>query len=620
MKKAIITTSILALFSGAVIAAEYDVVLQSMSNVTISNPDNTQGIVAGKYSGKSVSMSDVKYNDISVTVDYDDNSITTQLHGGITRISKGTLTVEDSTFKNINMHSQYQVQGGAIYVNDVGAKAVITGSTFDSITSSVGDYTPSSALPFAMGSAIINYRGDLSVSDTDFNNNKVVANKAEHSAEGGAIYLMMTGKPDTHHTEGEKVSFTNVKFTNNSAVSVANNNEHSAGGAIIVQGRYDGVYDSTRSLTFTDTVFQNNQAGWGGAIYSDTQSMTFNVSAGKELAYTGNKSLDGDNAGGFIYMDVHSPDGGATYKDVFATFNIAENAKLTIGDGTVGYDSIASSNNHATINKTGAGSLVVNSSMEYFTGSLNVEAGKMEANNGLGAKAITIANGATLGLQINGNNTLSNSSLVFTNNGTLVLTSKVGLASGDYTVSATEIADYGVTKTYGGVLVGNIFTVAESQKVEVGAEVSTVVENNGIVEITTNENTSVSMAFNAESATVNKVVEATETLVESIGADFVQMGAYEFDVSMEEGDTVVLSFYVGDSTLKASDFSIFHKSEGGQWGKAEDVSGISYDGEYLSFVVSHFSSYGYAAVPEPSTYAAIFGALALAFVIYRRRK
>ena len=67
-------------------------------------------------------------------------------------------------------------------------------------------------------------------------------------------------------------------------------------------------------------------------------------------------------------------------------------------------------------------------------------------------------------------------------------------------------------------------------------------------------------------------------------------------------------------------FSIFHKADGGQWGKANDISNVSYDGEYLSFVVSSFSSYGYAAVPEPSTYAAIFGVIALGFVAYRRRK
>ena len=98
------------------------------------------------------------------------------------------------------------------------------------------------------------------------------------------------------------------------------------------------------------------------------------------------------------------------------------------------------------------------------------------------------------------------------------------------------------------------------------------------------------------------------------------MGAYSFDVSMESTDTVVLSFYVGDSSLSAENFSIFHKTDGSKWSVAEDVSNVQYDGEYLSFIVSHFSEYGFVAVPEPSIYAMILGALALGFAIYRRRK
>ena len=347
------------------------------------------------------------------------------------------------------------------------------------------------------------------------------------------------------------------------------------------------------------------------------ESISYNVSEGKDIVNVGNDSGYSET-GGFMYLTS------GTNKNASVNFNVANNASLTIGkDGeSDGYDSIAG-DSQATITKTGAGKLVVNGSMDYFTETLNVDVGVMEANNGLGAKAINIANGATLGLQINGNNTLSNSSLVFTNNGTLILTSKVGLASGDYTVSAADIEDYGATKTYGGALSGNTFTVAQAKQIEAGSEaVAVEVAKNGIVEVKSGEATTVAMAFNTESAVVNKVLEVTDSLAEfaqSTGADFAKMGAFEFDVDMTEGDTVVLSFYVGDSTLTASDFSIFHKADGGQW-EAGDVSNVSYDGAFLSFVVSHFSSYGYTAVPEPAEWAAIFGALALGFAIYRRRK
>ncbi|MBE6413476.1 MAG: PEP-CTERM sorting domain-containing protein [Verrucomicrobiaceae bacterium] len=233
---------------------------------------------------------------------------------------------------------------------------------------------------------------------------------------------------------------------------------------------------------------------------------------------------------------------------------------------------------------------------------------------------IQIADNASLVLNMSGANQID-SDVTIETGGVFNIYATSALTSGQsYDVLTGTLSNNGTINVYGGTLNGKVFTVSESKQIEAGVEVPTVVENNGIVEITTNENTSVSMAFNADSATVNKVVENTVDLVSAVGSDFVKMGAYEFDVEIEEGDTVVLSFYVGDSSLKTSDFSIFHKSEGGQWSKADDVSGISYDGEFLSFVVSHFSSYGYTAVPEPSTYAIIFGALALSFVIYRRRK
>ena len=617
MKKTIITTSIFALFASAVMATE--VKLESQSNVEIMQESSAHGRIAGDFSSKSVLMDGITYKDISLSLVNANKEISTQLHGGITRITAGTLTVNNTTFKDINMHSQYQVQGGAIYLNGVGAKAVITGSTFDTITSSIGDYTGEnlSSASFAMGSAIISWQSDLSVSDTVFNNNKVVASQALQNAEGGAIYLMMTGKPKTGHTEGEKVSFTNVKFTNNRAENTANS-YNSAGGAIIVQGRYDGVYDSTRSLTFTDTVFQNNQAGWGGAIYSDTQSMTFNVSAGKELAYTGNKSLDGDNAGGFIYMDVHAPNGGTTYKDVFATFNIAENAKLTIGDGREGYDSIAGESN-STINKTGVGSLVVNSSMEYFTGTLNVNAGTMEANNGLGAKAVNIANGATLNV---GLTSTSLTSATVVNDGVLGL-KRGTLADGD-TITILSYSGEGKVNAFGGLFANGVFTAgktatytSESSAITVGSAESDV----QTVSYTSENNNKLVLDFDVsgeETMTVNSITEVEASDAGNITGDFIT--GFSVDATYNGDLSVVLSAYVGEIEDVAK-LLAWHKADGSDvWTKLEGK--IEYDAStgFASIFVEGFSSYAFSQVPEPSTYAMIFGAIALGFVAYRRRK
>lgn len=70
----------------------------------------------------------------------------------------------------------------------------------------------------------------------------------------------------------------------------------------------------------------------------------------------------------------------------------------------------------------------------------------MNVKNGLGANSITIASGATLGLQINGDNVLSNEALALSNGGEITLAAKAGLSAGEYAVSAAGITDYGATK------------------------------------------------------------------------------------------------------------------------------------------------------------------------------
>lgn len=139
---------------------------------------------------------------------------------------------------------------------------------------------------------------------------------------------------------------------------------------------------------------------------------------------------------------------------------------------------------------------------------------------------------------------------------------------------------------------------SRKMSIDVAGE-SIEVADNGRVELN-GDNASITMAFNADLATVNSVKTTTESLQEAIGTNFAAMGAYGFDVAMDSEDTVVLSFLIRDSSLKAADFTVYHKSEGGVWTAADDIGNLVYDGEYLSFAVSHFSEYGYAAVPEPS--------------------
>ena len=177
------------------------------------------------------------------------------------------------------------------------------------------------------------------------------------------------------------------------------------------------------------------------------------------------------------------------------------------------------------------------------------------------------------------------------------------MGAGDYNVSAANIITYGNTKLYGGTLSGNVFKVSEGKSMNIdSAGESVSVADNGRVILAKDGADTIEMAFNSDSATVNAVNTTTDTLTAQLGSDFYKVAAYS-------------------STLKDLDFTIWRKATGeNEWSKADDISDLSYDGEYLSFVVSHFSDYGYTVVPEPSTYAAIIGAISLCLVFSRRKR
>ena len=532
------------------------------------------------------------------------------VYGSVVSSTESSTSIKNTVFEGNTNSTTAQVQG-IVYLS--GGDMEIESSIFKGNEGNGGVN--------ATGAAVSTYGGELIISGTTFDGN--VAN-SDAMARGGALY----GDNYAQSQNGTIITVSDSVFINNKAVS---QNDAWGGAAQISFANADNG-----SLTFKDTVFANNTVeataasgnAFGGAVGSRRADVTFEVSEGKHIVNTGNLAIvngaASDANGGFLYMhnDTAFQEGGSRST---ATFNIASNASMTIGNGADGYDSIASSDSNAAISKLGAGTLTVNSSMEYFTGSLSVNEGVMSVNNKLGASGIAIASGATLGLKIGGENVLSNASLTsenFSNQGTLVLSARAGVLSGDYNISAGGISDYGNVKAYGGSVVGGVFKASEAKPlyIDIPGDPVTVV-NNGRVALTDGftPDVKIEMAFNSASATVNSVNTTTDSLKQAIGSDFSAIGAYAFDAVMDSGDTVVLSFLVGDSALKASDFTVYHKSSGGTWEKADNIDNIEYDGEYLSFIVSHFSEYGYAAVPEPAALAVVLGALALCFAVSRRR-
>ena len=73
---------------------------------------------------------------------------------------------------------------------------------------------------------------------------------------------------------------------------------------------------------------------------------------------------------------------------------------------------------------------------------------------------------------------------------------------------------------------------------------------------------------------------------------------------MGDNSTIVMAGYESNEEAQAAFIGLFKDSEGNS----------------VDWAPESVASFVTAAIPEPSTYAAIFGALAIAFAAYRRRK
>ena len=284
------------------------------------------------------------------------------------------------------------------------------GLTFNNRTSDVG-----SAIFFG------DPTGSVTLTDTSFTNNSV----AGSDVYGGAVYSY--GSP---FKQVGGVYSGNTAVSTGADVNKNNKNQTGAGGgALMMKGNANSV--------LTDVVFTNNSAvakktesttggyAYGGALMIDysTGAATgvanhtdIEIAVTKDLTYSGNTvssdstakqfdtygyHVDSAAAGGFLFLDRGSS----------ANFNIHDGATLTIGSSVTDddTDSIASSipnkgtttndGKHALITKTGTGTLLINSSLNKYFGTVSVDEGQMTVNSAWDIKnAVSVSNGATLEL------------------------------------------------------------------------------------------------------------------------------------------------------------------------------------------------------------------------------
>lgn len=277
------------------------------------------------------------------------------LYGGVNSILNGnTATFTGTNFTSNIMTSEGRIQGGVLqaFTNpSLGYQTAVLTVADSQFTGNT-----STAVGMARGGAVENYDSSFIVSNTLFENNGVHSTGSDaldSCSYGGAFY-----------------------FSNSASVS-----------------------------TLTDITLTGNwaQNGYGGAVVLKSGAKADFV-ATKDAVFAGNYATDmagtkDDSRGGFLYMF------GTTSN---ANFNVAAGATLTIGDGTAGYDSIASRTADAVITKAAAGALVVNGSMHDYLGTLNVSEGEMQVLNQLGTGQLNLYRGASLvllsgGFSRNGN-------------------------------------------------------------------------------------------------------------------------------------------------------------------------------------------------------------------------
>ena len=253
----------------------------------------------------------------------------------------------------------------------------------------------------------------------------VVFSAKDGGPMGGVIHIYAM---NTEHKQAI-ASFTNDQFINNTLLSSGSNTgatDWSAGGAVNIKGG---------DVTFNDVVFTGNKVSSsvadngvvtvGGAVFLDQTrnsiegadanvetTATFNIN--KDLAYTGNTIINTNekatttvfggkaySSGGFLFMDRHST----------ANFNVSEGATLTLGmlnSSDKNADTIASSmttdadatkyGGHNLITKQGAGTFVINSSLNDYNGLVDVQKGSMVINSDWKIRNAVTISGGTLDL------------------------------------------------------------------------------------------------------------------------------------------------------------------------------------------------------------------------------
>lgn len=408
--------------------------------------------------------------------------------GGAENLS---ASIKNSTFEN-NSATGTNAKGGALYAKSdyVDNKHLVLNLDLDNVTfkNNISDRWG--------GAMFVEGEGSLTMKDVTFEGNKGVYGSAL-AVYGNKPYESSLDKVNT-----VEVTATNVNYLNNvskgkeagAALYLYTKTRYNQTGGSFVGNKTTGsssllgaVFVKGAEAVFKDVLFQNNTVessdgiAAGGAVYVDIVSnSTAGVVGGsvkfiatKDMIYSGNNVTGKDDpadtygymtatAGGFLLLD----------RGTSAEFAVDDGATLTIGEeGSTGHmDSIASAypkaadQTAASIKKTGSGTLVINSDMNRYYGTVDVQAGRMEVNTTWSLREAVTISGGTLALKDFNFDKMPDplstvGSITVKSGGTLETASaqlfKNGLGDGSVTDAGDALKADGVTVEKGGTIALN---------------------------------------------------------------------------------------------------------------------------------------------------------------------
>lgn len=633
MKKYIITNIALAGFSALAFASEPVVIGEgTYTNAIYATESNTSGGSSLIINGGSFNLSSSINNpDLYL---YGGGSASTTIDGDtLLQFNSGTVKPGDwshslyggsSLNSVINGNSTFEMNGGEIYGADLNRSGIFGASRPNSVvngnSSVIINAGTISGMTIYGGGDGANTRFDgqmgslshyIDLADTSV----VKGNASVTIGKNASVYSIVGGGRGNSIVEG------NVNIVLN---GTANNINLVGGNHGVVKGEVSANLTNTANLksmiVSTGDVHGNNVTyAEDGSVLSVIDPSKTVVSVVIDGAKTGGLHLVGSfgsyddpvsTAYGSVSLEIKNGAqiaDGSNVRAVGLAGHVYGDTYITVsGSDTVLGKHLYAGSERGSIIEGDAHILVDGATIkgDIYGGGYGIEQN--------GAKEVAIIKG-------NSFTTLKNATV----NGTVFAAGKGALASIEGNSTVTVIGtELNVSRISGGGE-GQILNDAEMGKGTVGGisiltfgnadesfngTVSAQIDEFDRMEIlNTNSNVTFTNAFEVETLSVQadtSVTLADGTLVERLNivfdSDFVEGDTFSYDLGEIFGDSLTV---VASAIETEGDFTV------------TNASGDEFFAQYIdgNTIIG-------SMVPEPSTYAAIFGALALAFVAYRRRK